>query len=75
MCIAILTDPLFIPTHRYLMNHANEYYVKGVYLVLFAAAFSFHYRCYHTSSARFLLCHDGYIDNSTRMRQILHRQL
>ena len=31
MCIAILTDPPFIPTHRNLMNHADEYYVKGVY--------------------------------------------
>ena len=39
MCIAILTDPPFIPTHRYLMNHADEYYVKGVYFGVVCCCF------------------------------------
>ena len=39
VCIAILTDLPFIPTHRYLMNHADEYYVKGVYLGVVCCCF------------------------------------
>ena len=41
MCIAILTDPLFIPIRIYLMNRADEFYVKGVYLGVVCCCFFF----------------------------------
>ena len=41
MCIAILTDPLFIPIHIYLMNRVDEYYAKGVYLGVVCCCFFF----------------------------------
>ena len=41
MCIVILTDPLFIPIHTYLMNREDEYYVKGVYLGVVCCCFFF----------------------------------
>ena len=72
MCIAILTDPPFIPTHTYLMNRADEYYVKGVYLGVVCCCFFFSLQ---VLSYTFLFCHDGYMDGSTSMNHNLNCKL